>query len=338
MSFESPGHVSPEEATLLALCDEQYDDVADTLIDTMYSGKSPALLSVVRPELLKGLAESIWRATAHRSISYREGPEHKARQFAHYASLAEHGNIEAISALPKFATSIGELATAAEMSLDALSEVSEWRSERKYVQFIGSFNPQHIGHRYTIKRTLETAGGRASGIMQVVQDHPIKKDSLPPYEMRFSQGEERLYSSSLIDPTAVTLLDVPLSMGLAKKGDAQIALLAHVTGDEKGRWLVGSDKFMTDVQNVRNEKALDKAGARFSNVQLFVARRATEDIVEIEDGADYVRERFGAEITLLPEVKDSEILLASASAIRAYRARGMHTEADRIEYGDLIWH
>lgn len=334
MSFESQEVASPEEAALLALCNEEYDSVAGTLIDDMERGKSPALLSVVRPELLKGLAEGVFRA-AKRADFHHQGPDHKLSHFERYTALAEHGDPGAISALPKFATSIGELVTSAEMLLDTLDTASEWRSDRKYVQFIGSFNPQHIGHRYTMRRTLEAAGDSSSGIVQVVQNHPIKKDSLPPYETRFKQGEERLYASSLLDPTTVTLLDVPLSMGLAKKGDAQIALLAHVTGDQKGRWLVGSDKFMTDVRNVRDGKALDKAGVRFSNVQLFVARRATEDIAEVREGADYVREEFGAEIILLPEIEDHQVMMASASAIRAYRAAGKHTDADRIEFGDM---
>lgn len=334
--FEFPNTpVSPEEEILLALCDEQYDVVADNLIENMYSGKSPALLSVVRPELLKGLAEGIWAATGNRELHQPKRTEHKAQQFAHYVLRAERGDPEAISALPKFASTVGELAISAAISLDTLTVVSDWRSERKYVQFIGSFNPQHVGHRFTMGRTLEAAGHRSSGIMQVVQNHPIKKDSLPPYDTRFRQGEERLYSSTLIDPALVTLLDVPLSMGLAKRGDTQIALLAHVTGDKKGRWLVGSDKFMTDVRNVQNGTALDKAGARFSNVQLFVARRAAENMKEIEEGAAYARERFGAEITLLPEIEDKQILMASASAIRAYRTEGRHAEANHLEYGDL---
>ena len=328
-------HVSSEEANLIALCNEQYDAVAGSLIDGVYEGKSPALLSVVRPELLKGLAESAWKSASSRASIPHEDAGYKARLFSHYLSCAEHGNVEATSTLPKFATTLGELAISSEMILDSLDAVSEWRLARKHVQFIGSFNPQHIGHRFTVKRMLETAGGNANCIMQVVQDHPIKKDSLPPYKDRFKQGEARLYASNLIDPATVTLLDVPLSMGLAKKGDAQIALLAHVTGDKKGRWLVGSDKFMTDVRNVQNEKALDKAGVRFSNIELFVARRATEDAMEVEEGANYVRERFGAEVRLIPEIEDRHILMASASSIRAYRAEGQHAKADLLEFGDL---
>lgn len=333
--FNFPPNSTAEEATLLSLCNQDYTAVANTLVNDLQAGQPPALLSIAGPDLLYGLASATYNVISAQPETRLKERTHLANTFRRYQPAAEAGDPAAISALPKFATSIGHLVTSLELTLDMADKIREWRTNRPYLQFIGSFNPQHIGHRFSISRTLNALGEHASGTVQVVANHPIKKDSLPPYSQRFRQGQERIYDSSLLDPTRVTLLDVPLGLGLAKQGDAQIALIAAVTGDSRKRWLVGSDKFMTDVKNVRDGKALDKAGVRFSNVQLFVARRSTEGILEVEEGAEYVREEFGAEIIILPEITDELILQASASNIRKLRAKGHHIQADRIEHSDL---
>ena len=59
---------------------------------------------------------------------------------------AIQGDPEAISTLPKFVTSLGELAIVSELTLDNLAAVQEWHARGLYLQNIGSFNPQHVGH------------------------------------------------------------------------------------------------------------------------------------------------------------------------------------------------
>lgn len=262
---------------------------------------------------------------------------YKSNLFEHYMTAAENGDPAAISTLPKFVTSVGQLATTLELTLDNREVVANWLDGRKHVQFIGSFNPQHVGHRATIRSTLDVAGERSSGMVQVVENHPVKKDSLPPYRDRFTDGERRLYASTLLDPTRVTQLDVPLGLGLAKQGVAQIALLAEVAGDNQLRWLVGSDKFITDTNNVRAGEALDKAGVRFADgrVHLYVARRDTHEQGELEAAVDYLDDRYGTTVTIVPESPEPLVLGAAASKIRALRNGGQHSAADDMEYYDL---
>lgn len=330
-----PLPASIEERPLIALDAGAYDPITDSILLGLSENRSPGIMSVIRPDLLRGLSAHIAATVTRRDDGTQDSETYKTQLFQAYWAHAEQGDVAAMSVLPQFVSSIGSLASTVELTLDNFAAISEWRNNRSYVQFIGSFNPQHVGHRDTIRATLEVAGNSASGIVQVVENHPIKKDSLPPYRGRFIQSEERLYTSTLLDATTVTALDLPLGLGLAKQGIAQIALLARLTGDNTLRWLVGSDKFITDVENVRNGKALDKAGARFSNVQLYVARRDTESKEAVEAGMAYVRNRFDAAVTLVPETDNPLVLAAAASKIRQLRSEGRQAEADIMEYADL---
>jgi phosphopantetheine adenylyltransferase len=326
------GTPSTEENTLIALRSGMYGLAAEDMMDGLRFSRSPGVLAVANTAALYGVSEALWSSTELPPDAQPTG--YKSQIFDTYLIAAAEGDPTAISLLPKVATTAGQLVTALELILDNRSTLTEWRQGRSYVQFIGSFNPMHVGHRTSIATTLDVAGERSSAIVQAVADHPIKKDSLPPYRERFVPAEEKLYSSSLIDLARATMLDVPLSLGLAKVGTAQIRLIADVAGDTM-RWQVGSDKFMADVRNVRQGKALDKAGARFSDVHLYVARRETEDTEELQAGIDYVRDRFGATVTLLPEATDPLVLSAAASKIRALRAEGNHLLADAMEFPDI---
>ncbi|HLZ14971.1 MAG TPA: hypothetical protein VKQ34_03180 [Candidatus Saccharimonadales bacterium] len=325
------GTPSPEEELLIAMRDGAYDVAAETMLADLARGEAPRMLAVVRPDILVGVANQLWSSVEGQPVA---GTGYKADMFQAYLGAAAEGNPAAISMLPKLATSLGEVAMAIELTMDNLSAVTEWRSGRPCVQYIGSFNPMHIGHRATIARTLEAAGPNSSVLVQAVAAHP-KKTDLPPYSDRFLPGERKLLHSAIVDPTRATFIDVPLSLGLAKVGTEQIRLIADVTGDDKMRWQLGSDKFITDVRTVQAGKQLDKAGARFRNVHLYVARRDTETAEEINDGIGYLQENFGTGVTILAEASDPLITEAAASKIRAMRAEGRHWEADEMEYRDI---
>lgn len=333
--YETEASFSPssEEETLQQLRDRQFGAVAADLVARLHAGEPMRVLSIARPDLLFGLGEELQPLLS--SEGREEGADdYRATLFETQRRQAEEGDPGAISVLPKLATTLARAAFAVELLLDNRQEVTDWRTDRAYIQFIGSFNPQHIGHRTSIANTLDAEGDHASAVVQVVADHPIKKDTLPPYETRFVPGEKKLYTSTLTDVARVTQLDVPVGLGLAKQGAEQIKLIADVAGDIP-RWQVGSDKFMTDVRNVQMGKALDKAGSRFENVHLYVVRRDTESAKEVQAGIDYVRDRFGAKVTLVADSHDSFILSASASKIRQLRAEGNAQLADRMEFSDL---
>ncbi|HSW74687.1 MAG TPA: hypothetical protein VLG16_02335 [Candidatus Saccharimonadales bacterium] len=328
-------HPSSEESRLLALDAGDFAAASEGLVSDLYNGMSPSVLGIVRPNLIEGISQQLLHDAGTLPSFGPVLSSYKSNLFAQYLPVAERGDAAAISALPKLVSDLGSLTATLEITLENLDAVSEWRAGRKYLQYIGSFNPQHIGHRENIAAGLAVAGEDASAVVQVVANHPIKKDSLPPYEGRFRDGEQKLYSSTILDLTEVTLLDLPLSLGMAKQGTAQIDLLARIAGDTKGRWLLGGDKFLKDATDVRKGHALDKAGERFSKVHLYVRRRETEDPEAFTDAVDYVQDAFGAEVTVIPEPSDTIVLAAAASKIRALRAEGKDAEANAMEFPDL---
>ena len=159
--------------------------------------------------------------------------------------------------------------------------------------------------------------------------------TLKSLETAYINGRYDLFQSTLIDNTRATQLDVPAGIGLAPVGVAQIELIAETTGDEGLRWLVGSDKFMTDVTTAQAGR--EKVIQRFTEprLHLYVARRADHDPEELQAGVEYVVERFDTKVTLVKEPDGENVLTASASKIRALRAEGRHEEADAIEFSDL---
>lgn len=329
---------SPQEKTLLALQDGAYGTVIEDVKTGLTKGRSPSFLSVARPDLALGFARA-WQAQPAKVTDIPAiGATYKRPLFEEQLARAHEGEPGAVAALAKFATTPNELSVVTGVMLDNPDALGEWSEDRKYMQLLGSFNPQHIGHRTTIRLALDTVGDSASAIAHVVDVHPIKGDSLPPYEGRFVAGEQKLYESTLIDNTRATQLDVPAGVGLAPVGVAQIELIAETTGDEGLRWLVGSDKFMTDVASAR--KGREKVIDRFSEprIHLYVARRADHDPQELQAGVEYVVERFDTKVTLVKEPEGDDVLTASASKIRGLRAEGRHEEADNIEFADLPRH
>lgn len=343
-SYETTGVLrSPEEDMLVAFHHGAYDLVHDDLQARLAAGKSPNVLAVVRPELLFGLAEHMLagangEAAETVALPAIDADNGRWTQFAAHLRAAEAGDPAAISTLPKFVTTPDQLAYALQLALEHREAVADWRSERPCVQLIGSFNPQHIGHRATMRAALTAAGERASVTAQLVADHPVKKDSLPPYDGRYRGAEYFTYRSTQVDPTRVTILDVPVGPELAKNGAAQIELLADVTGDPEMRWLMGSDKFMSDVRTAREGQLEKRAITRFREprMHLYVGRRATHPLAELQAGIDFVQERFGTSITLVEEPADEAVLAAAASHIRALREEGRHREADAMQLADIV--
>lgn len=328
-----PGAPSSEELLLIALRDGQYKAASTKLLEDLSIGEPPRILSVVRPDILFPLADLLLRRLPHAKNTQQSG--YAAERFAAHMDAAISGNPAAISALPKFATTPDELATALRLALEARGALADWREGRSYVQFTGSFSPMHIGHRAAISRTLEAIGERSSALVQLVTDHPFKKD-LPPYRERFDPSEQKLYRSHLIDPVRVTMVDVPQGSGLAARGCEQMRLLATICGDSEMRWQVGSDKLLRDVRDVKVGNKLAEAGERFKYVHQYVVKRATEDPEEIEKAIAYVQGRFGAIVTQVPVPDDELTLTAAATRIRLARAAGDHKTADRIEVSDLM--
>jgi len=328
---EIPISPSREEDTLIAMRSGAYALAAADILGDLEESVSPSILAVAQPNMLFGTAEALWPGLEEIPLQPAEG--YKTALFDTYLPSAAEGDPAAISLLYKTATTVGQLTTAVTMTLDNRDSIAEWRTGRPYVQFVGAFNPMHIGHRASITNTLQMAGETSSAVVQTA-NHAGEGNLLPHYVDRLRSAERTLYTSTTLDPARVTMLDLPVNFGLSKVGTEQIRLIADVVGDAM-RWQVGSDKFMTDVANVKAGKALDKAGRRFEDVHLYVSRRETEDADALNAGIDYVRDRFGATVTLVPESDNPLVVGASASKIRSLRNGGWHDAANELEFSDI---
>ncbi len=326
---------TPQEQQLLDLESGNFERVAQTVAEDVQRGQSPSILSVVRPDLLFDFAET-WLGSAPPELPVAIQGGYKSEYFDRLAGMAEGGEAAEIVAFPKFATSLGQISLALEVVLSNRDIVTGWQAERHYLQYLGTFDPQHIGHRIGVQSALLAAGGRSSVIATTMGSHPFKTGFNRPYVDRFTAAEQRFYESPLIDNTRLTTLDVPGALGLGAANYEQMQLLADLAGDSQMRWTIGSDKFLLDANAIRAGEAVPRARARFANSALhpYVIHRQSDDFTELENSIDYITDTFSTEVTLVEELP-YDCAPASSSKIKQLRAEGRNVEADHMEYYEL---
>lgn len=326
-----------QEDLLLKLGHGAYDVAIRHIQADLAEGRSPSALSVARPEIAAGFAEAFRRADLDLSTSATES--YKAPYFANYADRAASSDPSAIEALPKFVTSLAQVAFYAELVLANKAALVEHHGDRPFLQYLGTFDPQHIGHRVAVQSGLVTAGEQSSALLHVMGQHPRKKNFLASYEERFVESERRFYESPLLDNGRVTQIDVPGGVGLAVQYPLQMELLADFVGDSELRWLTGSDKLILDAAVVRNTPESSggkKAMTRFSDPKMhaYIVHRQSDNKAQLENDVDYVVDRFGTKITIVEE-QPYDCAPASSSKVKELRAEGRHAEADHMELYEL---
>jgi hypothetical protein len=339
MSIERPGgHIDIEPTTqerlLMQLGQHAYEGALLYVVSQLEDGYSPSVLSIARPDVLTGFAEAWHTADLPKEVAREE--TYKARHFDVLAEAAAAGDPSAIEALPKFVTSLGQMALVAALILDNKEAIETWHSDRAYIQYLGTFDPQHIGHRIAVQSALTTEGDRASAILHVMGQHPRKKNFSASYDDRFKQSEERFYESRLLDNRRITQVDVPGGVGLAKAYPEQMELLASLSGDTEYRWLTGSDKLLLDADAVRQDRSAAKAIARFSDPKMhaYIMHRQSDDKRALENDIDFITDQFGTKITLVDELP-YDCAPASSSRVKELRMEGRNDEANHMELYEL---
>jgi hypothetical protein len=339
MSIEHSGgriEIEPtiQEKLLIQLGQNAYEAAMLHIASGLDNGHSPSALSIARPDVLIGFAEA-WHAADLPKEGVEEGT-YKTRHFDTLAELAAAGDPSAIEALPKFTTSLGQMALVAAFILDNKEAIETWHSARAYIQYLGTFDPQHIGHRIAVQSALATEGDKASATLHVMGQHPRKKNFSVSYEDRFKQSEERFYESELLDNRLITQVDVPGGMGLAAAYPGQMELLASLSGDTEYRWLTGSDKLLLDADTIKQGRPAEKAIARFSDPKMhaYVVHRQSDDKQALENNMDFITDRFGTKITLVNELP-YDCAPASSSRVKELRQEGRKDEADHMELYEL---
>ncbi len=337
-SNKYPGGIAtPQEQQLLAVQACAYDVAITDIVVGMSQGRSPSFLSIARPDLLMGFAQAFTSADMVDDPGYESQVTYKTMLFDAYKHRADEGDPASIQALSKFSTSLGQLSAAMELVLEHREEITAWQEDRAYLQYLGTFDPQHIGHRIGIQSGLETAGDQSSTLVHTMGQHPRKSNFREPYEKRYIDAEERFYKTPLLDNTRVTQVDVPGGVGLATQGLEQMKLLADVCGDTELRWLIGSDKLILDATAIRENRSPDKAVTRFSEPRMhaYVIHRQSDERACLENDIDYINDRFGTPVTLVDELP-YDCAPASSSRIKELRTEGKHDEADHMELYELL--
>ncbi|HSW81550.1 MAG TPA: hypothetical protein VLG40_04080 [Candidatus Saccharimonas sp.] len=326
---------TPQEELLIKLGRHAFSSAISQIIEDLQQGRSPSVLSIARPDVLVGFAEAL-RTTVIDGVSHNTPDTYKTRYFNDFAEVAAEGNAAAIEALPKFVTRLGHLALIADLILDNRKGLEEWHTHRPFIQYLGTFDPQHIGHRIAVQSALISAGESSSALLQVMEQHPRKKSFDASYEDRYAAAEEGFYKSSLLDNTRITQIDVPGGVGLAEKYPIQMDLLATLSGDDEYRWLTGSDKLLLDVSAIQQGNPTTKATARFSDPKMhaYVVHRQSNDRAVLDNGIDYVTDQFGTKITLVEELP-YDCAPASSSRIKQLRAEGKDDEANHMQLYEL---
>lgn len=339
MSIEHSGRpieIEPtaQERLHIQLGQHAYEGAISHIVADLDRGYSPSALSIARPDVLTGFAETWHTADLPKESAKEE--TYKVRHFDTLAEVAAAGDPSAIEALPKFVTSLGQMALVAALILDNKEAIKTWHSDRAYIQYLGTFDPQHIGHRIAVQSALMTEGDRASAILHVMGQHPRKKSFSASYEDRFKQSEERFYESKLLDNRRITQVDVPGGVGLSEAYPAQMELLASLSGDAEYRWLTGSDKLLLDAKAIKQDRSAAKAIARFSDPKMhaYVVHRQSDDKQALENNIDFITDRFGTKITLVDELP-YDCAPASSSRVKELRTEGRDDEANRMELYEL---
>lgn len=328
------GKPTIQEESLILLERHAFDTAIPRILGELSCGNSPSALSVARPDILVGFAEA-WKATDIQAESADE-VTYKQEYFDQLSEVAASGDPSAIEALPKFVTSVGQLAIVSDLILDHKEQLEAWHAGRAYIQYLGTFDPQHIGHRIAVASALATEGESGSAILHTMGHHPRKKNFSASYEDRSNQAEQRFYESPLLDNRLITHVDVPGGVGLAESYPAQMALLASVSGDSEYRWLTGSDKLLLDVEAIKKSHSAEKAARRFSdpNMHAYFVHRKSDKREEFENGIDYVIDKFGTKITIVEE-EPYDCAPASSSLVKDLRRMGRHDEANHMEFYEL---
>lgn len=330
---------SKQEANLLALLEGQHDVVQDQVFADLSVGLSPSFLAIARPDLAVEFAKATEPLLA--DISLPDTTEHQTSSYKRpffdiLAARAAEGDVRALTALPKFAMSVGQLATVCSLTISFEQSLTAQAGDRRFLQYLGTFDPQHIGHRIAVASALATDGPQSHGLVHVMADHPFKRTISRSYDDRYRESEERLYRSSLLDVMRVTQVDVPGALGFGTHGQTQMELLADVTGDERLRWLIGSDKLLLDAAKIRAGESPQKAIARLSNprTHIYVVHRQSDSLHELTNAVDFMADQFGTDVTLVPELP-YDCAPASSTRIKELRAAGEHAAADHMELYEL---
>jgi hypothetical protein len=156
-------------------------------------------------------------------------------------------------------------------------------NQNELLQYLGAFDPMHDGHIIAMKTALENSFCSnpyvAASLMMLHERKPYLSKT---YQLRLRFAVKYIFSSNLINPDRISLLDFPGGIGLSSNPRIQQQIIAKLSGNSKIRWVIGGDKFRHDYRMAINDKETgihSKHIDRFNdpNMEIYIVQRAGEN-------------------------------------------------------------
>lgn len=136
---------------------------------------SPSFLSIARSDILIRLAQNQLKANVEYTPDASPQNDWKAKLYSKYHAAALSGNTGALFQLPKFVSNLYMLNEFFRLLVGAESSGSLENRNKVHLQYLGTFDPQHIGHRIVITSVLKAMGGDSTHVVtHIMGNHPLK--------------------------------------------------------------------------------------------------------------------------------------------------------------------
>lgn len=310
---------------------------------------SLGFLSIAKDSLLKQIlskSEEVFRSYGVTAKEYYDTypalRKVKNSFFNYTLKQIENGHNNLIPHLPKGITNKKQLAIY--LSLIRQRYDDSLLVAKKHTQLLiypGSFDPMHYGHRVMIASLLDKTA-HSQLVVNVNSYQPRKPWLEETYAQRFADLEYKLLKSDITDPYRTCAVDFRFGVPEGQDYLRQTRMQAFMAGDATLRWVVGGDKFLSEVERVKDEQSRNIVGrslARFSlpHMSIYIVPRKGQDISLFNDLVTHYNTTCKATFVLVEE-KDYEGSPISSTLIRDYLAKDdveLRREAKRMESIDL---
>lgn len=210
-------------------------------------------------------------------------------------------------------------------------------------QFLGSYDPYHLGHRMMVQQTLQTLNNECNhACVSLMKSNNNKPSIKSNYEYRYTEAYYKFHSSILIDSFFATLINLPSGHGMSTNTLFHAHLIAYVAGSNKVNIVIGSDKFMSDFN--KSEKLRKNGSAAglqkfcFAYFVFYIIIRKEDFAVDIEKNVQMANENYLAKFVVIGRQCYSGEPISSSKIKSFYNSSNgnLIEKAKHMEYGDCL--